>query len=55
VNFSQRRADPGQNLVGITLVIVLHVVVIHTMAAGATRKVADGFTSCGARIQGCPD
>jgi protein TonB len=41
MNFSQRQADPRRHLLGITLVILLHVVVVYALVSGLAKKVID--------------
>ena len=41
MNFSQRQADPRRHLIGITAVVLLHVVVIYALVTGLARKVID--------------
>ena len=41
MNFSQRQADPRRHLIGITFVVLLHVVVIYALVTGLAKKVID--------------
>jgi protein TonB len=39
MNFSQRQADPRRHLVGITLVILFHVLIVWALVSGLAKKV----------------
>ena len=41
MNFSQRQADPRRHLVGLTLVIVFHVLIVYALVTGLAKKVVD--------------
>jgi protein TonB len=41
MNFSQRQADPRRHLVGITVVILFHVLVVYALVTGLAKKVVD--------------
>jgi protein TonB len=41
MNFSQRQADPRRHLLGISLVILLHLVVVYALVTGLAKKVID--------------
>jgi len=41
MNFSQRQADPRRHLVGITVVILIHVVIVYALLTGLAKKVVD--------------
>jgi periplasmic protein TonB len=41
MNFSERNANPRRNLVGITVVTVIHVVVVYALVTGLAKKVVD--------------
>ena len=41
MNFSQRQADPRRHLVGITLVILFHALVVWALVSGLAKKVVD--------------
>jgi protein TonB len=41
MNFSQRQADPRRHLVGLTLVILFHVLVVYALVTGLAKKVVD--------------
>ncbi len=41
MDFSQRQADPRRHLVGITLVILFHVLVVYALVTGLAKKVVD--------------
>lgn len=41
MDFSQRHADPRRHLVGITLVILFHVLVVYALVTGLAKKVVD--------------
>jgi protein TonB len=41
MNFSQRQADPRRHLVGLSLVILFHVLVIYALVTGLAKKVVD--------------
>ena len=34
MNFSQRQADPRRHLVGITVVILLHIIIVYALVTG---------------------
>ena len=41
MNFSQRQADPRRHLVGLTVVILIHVIVVYALVTGLAKKVVD--------------
>lgn len=41
MNFSQRQADPRRHLVGISVVILIHVVIVYALLTGLAKKVVD--------------
>jgi periplasmic protein TonB len=41
MNYSQRQADPRRHLVGISVVILLHILVVYALVTGLARKVVD--------------
>jgi periplasmic protein TonB len=41
MNFSQRQADPRRHLVGITVVILFHILVVYALVTGLAKKVVD--------------
>ena len=41
MNFSQRQADPRRHLVGLSAVILLHVLVVYALVTGLAKKVVD--------------
>ena len=41
MNFSQRQADPRRHLVGITVVIAVHALVVYALVTGLANKVVD--------------
>ncbi len=41
MNFSQSAPDPRQNLVGISAVLLLHVIVVYALVSGLAKKVVD--------------
>ena len=41
MNFSQRQADPRRHLVGMTVVILFHVLVVYALVTGLAKKVID--------------
>lgn len=41
MNYSQRQSDPRRHLVGISAVIVFHVLVVYALVTGLARKVVD--------------
>ena len=41
MNFSQRQADPRRHLVGLTIVILVHVLVVYALVTGLAKKVVD--------------
>lgn len=41
MNFSQRQADPRRHLVGMTFVILFHVLVVYALVTGLAKKVVD--------------
>ena len=41
MNFSQRQADPRRHLVGLTLVILFHALVVWALVSGLAKKVVD--------------
>ena len=41
MNYSQRQADPKRHLVGISAVILFHVLVIYALVTGLAKKVVD--------------
>ena len=41
MDFSKRQADPRRHLVGITVVILFHVLVIYALVTGLAKKVVD--------------
>ena len=41
MNFSQRQADPRRHLVGITVVILFHVLIVYALVTGLAKKVVD--------------
>ncbi len=41
MNFSQRQADPRRHLVGITVVIAVHALVVYALVSGLANKVID--------------
>jgi protein TonB len=41
MNFSEQQADPRRHLVGITVVILFHVLVVYALVTGLAKKVVD--------------
>ncbi len=41
MDFSKRQADPRRHLVGITFVILLHVLIVYALVSGLAKKVVD--------------
>lgn len=41
MNFSQRQADPRRHLVGLTVVIVFHALLVYALVTGLAKKVVD--------------
>ncbi len=41
MNFSQRQADPRRHVVGLTLVILFHLLVVYALVTGLAKKVVD--------------
>ena len=41
MNFSQRQADPRRHLVGISVVILFHALVVYALVSGLAKKVVD--------------
>ena len=41
MNFSQRQADPRRHLVGLTVVILFHVLLVYALVTGLAKKVVD--------------
>jgi periplasmic protein TonB len=41
MNFSQQQADPRRHLVGLSVVILLHVLVVYALVTGLAKKVVD--------------
>jgi protein TonB len=41
MNYSQRQADPKRHLIGISAVILFHVLVVYALVTGLARKVVD--------------
>lgn len=41
MNFSQRQADPRRHLVGISVVILFHVLLVYALVTGLAKKVVD--------------
>ncbi len=41
MNFSQRQADPRRHVVGLTVVILFHVVIVYALVTGLGKKVVD--------------
>ena len=41
MNFSQRQADPRRHLLGITFVILFHVLVVYALVTGLAKKVVE--------------
>ena len=41
MDFSQRQADPRRHLVGITFVILFHVLIVYALVTGLAKKVVD--------------
>jgi protein TonB len=41
MDFSRRQADPRRHLVGITLVVLVHVLVVYALVTGLAKKVVD--------------
>lgn len=41
MNFSQRQADPRRHMVGITVVILFHVLIVYALITGLAKKVVD--------------
>lgn len=41
MNFSQSQPDPRQNLVGISAVVLFHVIVVYALVSGLAKKVGD--------------
>lgn len=41
MNFAQRQADPRRHLVGITVVILFHVLVVYALVTGLAKKVIE--------------
>ena len=41
MNFSERHADPRRHLVGLTFVILLHVLIVYALVTGLAKKVVD--------------
>lgn len=41
MNFSQAPADPRQNFVGISAVVLFHVIVVYALVSGLAKKVVD--------------
>jgi protein TonB len=41
MNYSQAQADPRQNLIGLSVVALLHVLVVYALVSGLARKIVD--------------
>ena len=41
MNFSQRQADPRRHLVGLTVVILFHALIVYALVTGLAKKVVD--------------
>jgi len=41
MNFAQRQADPRRHLVGITVVILFHVLIVYALVTGLAKRVVD--------------
>lgn len=41
MNYSQYQPDPRRNVVGISVVVLLHVIVVYALVSGLARKVVD--------------
>src|SRR5450631_1204840 len=41
MNFSERQADPRRHLVGLTVVIVFHALIVYALVTGLAKKVVD--------------
>lgn len=41
MNFSQRQADPRRHMVGITVVILFHALIVYALITGLAKKVVD--------------
>ena len=41
MNFSERQADPRRHLVGLTFVILFHVLIVYALVTGLAKKVVD--------------
>ena len=41
MDFSQRQADPRRHLIGLTMVIAFHVLVVYALVTGLAKKVVD--------------
>ena len=41
MNFAQRQADPRRHLVGITVVVLFHVLVVYALVTGLAKRVVD--------------
>ena len=41
MNFSQRQADPRRHLVGFTVVILFHALIVYALVTGLAKKVVD--------------
>jgi periplasmic protein TonB len=41
MNFSQRQADPRRHLMGISLVVAFHLIVVYALVTGLAKKVVD--------------
>jgi protein TonB len=41
MNFSQRQADPRRHLVGLSIVILFHILVVYALVTGLAKKVVD--------------
>lgn len=41
MNFSQQAADPRRHAIGLSVVVLLHVVVVYTLLTGLAKKVVD--------------
>ena len=41
MNFSERQADPRRHLVGLTVVILFHALIVYALVTGLAKKVVD--------------
>ena len=48
MNFSERQADPRRHLVGFTVVIAFHVLVVYALVTGLAKK---SSTWCAHRLR----